>query len=115
MDFKADRAIWLQVVDLCRQWIMAGAWAEGERVPSVRELGARLSVNPHTVLRAYDELQSAGLIEPRRGLGFILSDNAREGVRLAMRREFLEHEVPAFLKKMSDLGIRPEEVFPDKP
>lgn len=111
MDFKADKAIYLQVVDLCRQWIMTGAWVEGERVPSVRELGARLSVNPHTVLKAYDELQAEGLIAPRRGMGFILAIDAREGVRRAMRKEFLEQEVPAFLQKMSDLGISLDQVF----
>lgn len=111
MDFKADKPIYLQLVDLCRQKIISGEWEEGARVPSVRELGARLAMNPHTVLKAYDELQAEGLIEPRRGMGFILCDNARDGVRKAMRREFLSSEVPAFLAKMKALGISPEEVL----
>lgn len=115
MDFKADKPIYLQVVDLCRHRIISGEWREGERVPSVREMGAKLAVNPHTVLKAYDELQATGLIEPKRGLGFILCENAREGVRRAMREEFLAEEVPAFLAKMEALGISPEEIFRTTP
>lgn len=111
MDFKADKPIYLQLVDLCRRKIISGEWAEGERVPSVRELGARLAVNPHTVLKAYDELQREALIEPRRGLGFILCDNAREGVRRAMRDVFIAQEVPAFIAKMKELDISPAEIF----
>lgn len=111
MDFKTDKPIYRQVVDLCLHNIISGTWLEGARVPSVREMGAHLAVNPHTVLKAYDELQSRGLIEPRRGLGFILSPDARQGALMAMREEFLANEVSAFLAKMKSLGLSIEDVL----
>lgn len=111
MDFKADKPIYQQVVDLCLHRIISGEWREGDRVPSVREMGAKLAVNPHTVLKAYDELQAQGLIAPRRGLGFILCDNAREGALMAMREDFLNTEVPAFLAKMQALGLSPDDIL----
>ncbi len=115
MDFKADKPIYQQVVDLCRQLIISGEWSEGARVPSVREMGAKLAVNPHTVLKAYDELQARGLIEPRRGLGFILCDNARAGAIQAMREEFLATDVPAFFAKMRTLGLSPADILAHGP
>ena len=114
MDFKADKPIYQQVVDLCLHRIISGEWCEGGLVPSVREMGAKLAVNPHTVLKAYDELQIRGLIAPRRGMGFILSENARQGALNAMREEFLASEVPAFLAKMEALGLTPADVFASK-
>ena len=58
MDFKETQAIYLQIVDLVCDNIMTGKWKAGERVPSVRELGVQLEVNPNTVMRAYDCLQA---------------------------------------------------------
>ena len=60
MDFKETQAIYLQIVDLVCDHIVTGKWKAQERIPSVRELGVQLEVNPNTVMRAYDYLQQAG-------------------------------------------------------
>lgn len=49
--------------------ITTGQMAEGERLPSVRDLATRLGVNAGTVAQAYRELQAAGLLEGRQGHG----------------------------------------------
>lgn len=49
--------------------IRAGALAAGTRLPTVRQLAGDLGVAPGTVMRAYRELEEAGLIETRRGSG----------------------------------------------
>ena len=56
MDFKETQAIYLQIVDLVCDHIVTGKWKAQERIPSVRELGVQLDVNPNTVMRAYDYL-----------------------------------------------------------
>lgn len=111
MEFKVDRPIFRQIADLCHERIISGQWVEGERVPSVRELSLELSVNAHTVLKAYDVLQKEGVIESRRGLGFFLSADAREQVRNARREEFLNSDLPEFMTKAASLGIPLEEVI----
>ena len=58
MDFKETQAIYLQIVDLVCDHIVTGKWKAQERIPSVRELGVQLEVNPNTVMRAYDYLQA---------------------------------------------------------
>ncbi|MFD7973748.1 GntR family transcriptional regulator [Streptomyces clavifer] len=49
--------------------IRTGRLAEGERLPTVRQLAADLGLAPGTVARAYRELESAKLIRTRRGAG----------------------------------------------
>ena len=47
MDFKETQAIYLQIVDLVCDHIVTGKWKAQERIPSVRELGVQLEVNPN--------------------------------------------------------------------
>lgn len=105
MEFKVDLPIYRQIADLCHERIISGEWAEDQRVPSVRELGLELSVNAHTVLKAYDVLQKEGVIESRRGLGYFLAPDARTRVSHARREEFLSSDLPEFLRRSRALGI----------
>lgn len=68
-----------QVTVQVRQGIADGSIAVGERLPSARELAASLEINMHTVLRAYDSLRTAGLIELRRGRGAVVIAGAAPG------------------------------------
>ena len=71
MDFKSTKGIYLQIVDnLCRQ-ILEGQLQSGDRVASVRDLAAEFEVNHNTVMRAYANLQEAGIFDNKRGIGFL--------------------------------------------
>lgn len=80
-------------------------------MPSVRELAAQMQVNSHTVLNAYDYLLDRGIITPKRGLGYFLTDDAYEKVRQDQRKEFFENDLPAFFNKMKILGISLSEII----
>jgi DNA-binding transcriptional MocR family regulator len=58
--------------------IRGGSLRPGERVPSVRALCSSRRVSPSTVLRAYDELESEGLIESRERSGYYVSKGLRQ-------------------------------------
>ena len=58
MEFKDTQAIYLQIVDWMCDNIVKEKWKSDERIPSVRELGILLEVNPNTVMRAYECLQN---------------------------------------------------------
>lgn len=69
VDLRSNVAIYEQIVSQVIFGIASGALAAGELIPSVRDMGVRLSVHPNTVARAYGELESKGVIEARRGRG----------------------------------------------
>ena len=73
----AEAPIYRQIVDQVRAAIRDGRLKPGDRLPSLRELSAELVINHLTVKRAYESLESAGLIETGRGTGtFVRSETA---------------------------------------
>lgn len=110
MEFSDNKPIYRQIVDYAYNLIIEGAWAPGARIPSVRELSAEMGVNTRTVLKAMDDLQADGIIDPKRGMGFMLAADAATKVLAARRREFFDVTLPALRDEMARLGISPEEV-----
>ena len=70
---QSSRPIYLRIVDYAMSNILAGSWQPDQRIPSVRELSVALSVNTHTVLKAFDMLSDAEIIVSRRGMGYFLT------------------------------------------
>lgn len=111
MDFHAEKPIYQQIVDYAFAKILSGEWNPGERVPSVRELAGQMSVNTHTVLKAYEYLQLHEIITVKRGMGYFLTDDARTKVNQSRRDAFLRVTAPAFFKEMRLLGLSIEDVL----
>jgi len=81
-----------------------------EKIPSIRDLAIDIEVNPNTVQRTYDLLQQRGIICKRKGIGYFVADDARQKVLSFRREQFMENELPAFLKSMHQLDIDPEKI-----
>lgn len=111
MDFTSDKPIYRQIIDFSFGQILTGVWAAGERVPSVRELSVQLSVNSHTVLKAYEYLQAEGIIVSRRGMGFYLTADAMDHVNQARRQEFFDVSLNRLFNEMDLLGISIDDVI----
>ena len=111
MDFHADKPIYQQIVDYAFARVLSGEWKAGEKVPSVRELAALMTVNTHTVLKAFEFLQSHGIIAPRRGMGFYLTDDAPQRIAATRREDFFSSTVPALAEEMRLLGITPDQLL----
>ena len=105
MNFNTDKPIYLQIVDVICDRILSGELKGGDRIPSVREYGADIGVNPNTMMRSYEKLTSDGIIFNKRGIGYYVSDDARETVLAAQRKDFIQKEVPAILQRMKLLGL----------
>lgn len=105
MDFNPQRPIYRQIVDFCFARILNDEWLGDRRIPSVRELAIRLTVNAHTVLKAFDYLQQHEIISPRRGLGFFVAPDAKERIAATLRSEFFETTLPDVFKQMDLLHI----------
>jgi DNA-binding transcriptional regulator YhcF (GntR family) len=111
MEFNDNKPIYRQIVDHAFNMIIDGKWPPGERIPSVREMSAEMGVNTRTVLKAMEDLQGLEVIESRRGMGFILCQDARLKVTEARRREFFEVTLPAISEEMARLGISKDDLI----
>ncbi|WP_165040697.1 GntR family transcriptional regulator [Dysgonomonas sp. ZJ709] len=110
MDFKASKPIYMQIVEFCFQKILTSEWVEDERIPSVRELGGMLQVNPNTAMRAFEYMQSEEVIYPKRGMGYFVSVDARKQISKLQKKEFFDETLPETFQAMNLLGITIEEV-----
>jgi GntR family transcriptional regulator len=69
LDGRSGVSPYLQVVQQVRQALRLGLLEEGDQLPTVKDVVARLAINPNTVLKAYRELERDGLIAARPGIG----------------------------------------------
>lgn len=85
--------IYEQIADQIVFMVAAGDLTAGDPLLSVRELAGKLTVNPNTVVRAYQELESLGVIESVRGRGMFVTADAP--ARCRERRKALIRETVA--------------------
>lgn len=85
--------------------ILAGLWAEDDKIPSVRVTAITLEVNPNTVMRTYAYLQEKGIIYNRRGIGFFIAPGAQEKTKILKKEEFIQNHLPQLFKMMDLLNI----------
>ena len=69
LERKSGLPLYRQICQQLREAILSGELAEGTRLPTERALASALGVNRTTVMNAYNELASEGLIEGHVGRG----------------------------------------------
>lgn len=105
MDFKSERAIYLQIADHILEKILTSELKAQDRIPSVRELAVDLQVNPNTVVRTFSYLEELGIIYKERGIGYFIAKNAYEKTLKIRKNYFFKHEVPLLFRTMELLHI----------
>ncbi len=104
MNFKENKPIFRQIADRLCEEILLGHYAEGARIPGVRDYAATVEVNVNTVVKSYEYLQNRLIIQNRRGLGYFVSPGAGQLIFSMRRNEFLS-ELPDFFHQMGLLDI----------
>ena len=67
-----------QIIDAVLAGMASGTLAPGDQLPTVRQLAVDLSINPNTVVRAYRELESRGILSTQQGTGtFVTSKKVK--------------------------------------
>lgn len=110
MDFKGNKAIYLQIADRLCDEILTGLYPEEERIPSVREYAAQVEVNANTVVRSYDYLQQSEIIYNKRGIGYFVAKGAQALIKDLRKKIFLNEELPELFQKMDTLDIPMSEI-----
>jgi GntR family transcriptional regulator len=85
LDGHSGVSPYLQIVHQVRQALRLGLLREGDQLPTVRDVVARLAINPNTVLKAYRELEHTGLVEGRAGVGTFVVATVSEASVAALR------------------------------
>ena len=78
-------------------------------IPSVRELAEQLLVHPNTVARAFQDLERAGVVTPRRGRGMEVTASAPAACR-ARRQELVRGRIRQALREAAASVLSPEEI-----
>ena len=76
----------------------------------MREYAAGVEVNANTVVRSFDWLNQKEIIFNKRGMGYFVSEGAKENIRQNLREAFFQETLPEFVQQMQKLGITVEEV-----
>ncbi len=105
-----DKPVYVRLREIIAERIIAGRYADGDTLPSVRAFAAEQGANPLTVAKAYQTFQDQGLVVVRRGVGMFVAPGAAEKLRNSERREFLEQRWPAIAAQMRRLGLDVEDV-----
>lgn len=102
LDSSSPIALYRQVIREIKLEILTGRLQQGSRLPPIRELAKLLQINPNTVAKAYDNLESEGFLTSRRGSGHWI--NAKSGELDGLRSAMLEDEFRSFLERALALG-----------
>jgi len=113
VEFRVDRGsgvpAYLQLAQQVREALRLGWLTPGDRLPTVREVVATSGVNPNTVLKAYRELEFAGLVEAKQGAGTFVKAGLGTGDREAFGR--LRNELDKWLASAREAGLEDEDVY----
>ncbi|MDD2594678.1 MAG: GntR family transcriptional regulator [Bacteroidales bacterium] len=110
MEFNEHKPIYLQIADTLSDKILQGEWLPEDRIPSVREMGIDMGVNPNTIMRTYEYLQNRDIIYNKRGIGYFIAPDSKQLILSDQRQHFLSEELPAIVRKMKMLSITPDEI-----
>ncbi|MBC8025746.1 MAG: GntR family transcriptional regulator [Steroidobacteraceae bacterium] len=102
------RPMYLQIMEQIRLRIVAGDWAPGKELPSIRALAADLSVSVITVKRAYLDLESGGVIVTRHGKGSFVAEAG--GLANELQTANLDAHLEAAAEAGRSLGLTDKEL-----
>ena len=105
MEFSDGKTIFIQIRDRLVDQILTGKLLPGDKIPSVRELAVDLEVNRNTVMRSYALMENEGIVDNKRGIGFFVSDHARERLIQDEKKLFLQEELPKLVHQAKVLKL----------
>ena len=100
IDNHSGIPIYRQILDQIRSHVLTGREPYGFQLPSVRDLAARLKVNPMTVSKAYSFLEAEGIVERKRGVGLFVT-KVSQSRKDRTKAQMLE----SILKKAAETAI----------
>lgn len=107
LQFDSGLPAYRQVMEQARYFVASGLLPKGGQLPSIRELARQLAVNPGTIVKAYGELEHAGVIESRHGRGYFVADGPARLSR-AERERAVRQQAQRLWVAVQHAGLSPE-------
>jgi GntR family transcriptional regulator len=108
LDARSGVAPYLQLIHQVRHALRLGLLSTGDQLPKVKDVVARLAINPNTVLKAYRELEYEGLVAARPGVGTFVTGTLDGGPFVAL--EPLRQDLRRWLGKARRAGLDDESI-----
>ncbi|MFI7454770.1 GntR family transcriptional regulator [Nonomuraea sp. NPDC049714] len=108
LDGRSGVSPYLQLVQQVRQALRLGLLREGDQLPTVKDVVARLAINPNTVLKAYRELEHEGLAAARPGIGTFVTKTLTDASLAAHGP--LRRDLQRWLAKARRAGLDEESI-----
>ena len=102
-------AIYQQIVRQVKFAVAEGSLQPGQLLPGGRSLSVELAINPNTVVKAYQQLQSEGVLESMRGRGMMVCQGAAKFCRQE-RKAIISDGLKTVLSEALHAGLSPEEI-----
>ncbi|MCK4505217.1 MAG: GntR family transcriptional regulator [Candidatus Aegiribacteria sp.] len=108
IDSRSAIPVYEQLKRHIRLHIVSGRLAEDEKLPSIRELASTLRINPNTVAKTYNHLETDGFVTSRKGLGFFVTTGRKN---IQDDREIIFNDLTdEFISRLTELGFASEEI-----
>ena len=108
LDARSGVAPYMQLIQQVRHAMRLGLLKEGDKLPTVKDVVARVAINPNTVLKAYRELEREGLVAARPGIGTFVTRTLTDASLAA--HEPLRKDLQRWLAKARLAGLDEESI-----
>ncbi|HEX2318000.1 MAG TPA: GntR family transcriptional regulator [Streptosporangiaceae bacterium] len=108
LDSRSGVSPYLQLIQQVRQALRLGMLAEGDQLPTVKDVVGSLAINPNTVLKAYRELEYQGLVGARPGVGTFVTKTLTDDSIAA--HAGLRSDLEKWLAKARQAGLDDESI-----
>jgi GntR family transcriptional regulator len=108
LDSRSGVSPYLQLIQQVRQALRLGMLAEGDQLPTVKDVVGSLAINPNTVLKAYRELEYQGLVAARPGVGTFVTKTLADDSIAA--HAGLRSDLEKWLAKARQAGLEDESI-----
>jgi GntR family transcriptional regulator len=105
-----ESPIYFQLYQQVIKRILDGFIAEGEPVPSVRNVASEYRLNPITISKAYQMLQDENIVEKQRGKGLFVKPGAKNLILERERNVFINKEWPVVMQQIERLQLKIEDL-----
>ena len=109
VDVMSRVPVYEQIIKQVEEQVLTGILKEGDKLPSVRSLSVKLSINPNTIQKAYTELDRRQLIITVPGKGSFISEKAIEVVGANSREKMTE--LNKIIRELALAGVTKEEII----
>ena len=102
--------IYRQITNQVKYLVASGLLQPGEELPPIRTLALQLKVTPNTIVKAYGELETAGIVHKRQGSGTYVSEG-RPRLASRERHRIIEQRIDALLAEAHQLNVTTDDLL----